>query len=78
MNRRCHDRPAAELTVDAVTIETVRAPWTCQSGEMALPTDMPTQFVWQSRWWCRRNADVENLGPEDCRRCRRWEFTPRI
>lgn len=76
--RHSNLRPAAEPTVDELTLDTVRAPWTCKSGETVLPSSMPPRFVWQSRWLCPRNPHVENLGPEDCRRCRHWELAPTV
>jgi hypothetical protein len=70
-----HDSwPKTLPTVDELTFDTIRAPWTCRSGELSVPTGMSTRFVWQSQWSCRRTPQVENLGPEDCRRCPHWEI----
>jgi len=71
-------RPTVYPTVNEMTLDTIRAPWTCRDGEMPVPSGMPTLFVWQSRWSCRRTPRVENLGPEDCRRCPYWKFESSI
>jgi hypothetical protein len=76
MYRHCDLR--RERTVDELTLETVRAPWTCKSGETVWPDSMPPRFVWQSRWLCRQNPQVEHLGPDDCRRCRHWQLDPAV
>jgi hypothetical protein len=78
IHRHSEVPPAVELTVDEWTFHVICAPWTCKSGEMALPLGMPPRFVWQSRWLCQRNPQLENLGPEDCRRCTHWEAGPAV
>jgi hypothetical protein len=69
-----HVGSRTESIIDELTLDVIRAPWTCKSGEMSWPKDMAPLFVWQSGWSCRRNVQLQGLGPEDCRRCKYWEF----